>query len=159
MLISYFLFCFNIYWPKICLHSEGVKIKVGGFLTYTILALFFVHWTTIVLLVTGCQEKYLWKNRLAPQRQAVIRFSVTCCTPTRVPLTIPACSDVMSNYLLLCHKSISRCNGNQSLICRNIYGSAFKGAFNPQLQLMKHVARTVSKTMWAKMSSYKAVKT
>lgn len=156
---SFGFFFQNLIGHKRCLYSEAVKIKVGGLLTYTMLTLFFVHGTSTALLVTGCQKTCLWKDGLAPRRSSVMQFSVMGYTPPECPFLVPYAVMWCRNYLFaLPCDSISRCNGDRSLICRNIYGSAFKGTSNPQMQLMEHVARTDSKTMWAKMSSYKALK-
>lgn len=153
--------CFfqNLIGHKRCLYSEVVKIKVCGLLTYTMLTWFFVHGTSTALLVTSCQKMHLWKDGLAPRRSPVMQFSGMGCTPPECPFLFPCAVMWCRNYLFaLPWDSISRCNGDRSLICRNIYGSAFRGTSNPPMQPMEHVARTDSKTMWAKMSSYKAFK-
>lgn len=98
---SFFQKCIGL---QRCLHSEAVKVKVCGFLTYKMLALFFVHWTSTALLVTACQEPCLWKDTLAPQRQPVMRSSATCY-PRH---SAPRCSWVqwceVWTICLLCHK-------------------------------------------------------
>lgn len=156
---SFGFFFQNVMGHKRCLYSEAVKIKVCGLLPYTMLTLFFVHGTSATLLVTGCQKMCLWKEGLAPGRWSVMHCSGMGCTPPECPFLFPCAVMWGRNYLFAPPwDSISRCNGDRSLICRNIYGGAFKGTSNPQMQLMEHGARTDSKTMWAKMSSYKALK-